>query len=76
MYLVAKKTGDCGCIAYQTQHGKKLADLVKKLNHDVGKYGVQLVSVSRPEAYGEYAPYVFADNEDLFYKMVLELFTV
>lgn len=38
------------CYAY----GKHLVELKRELNKEVGYKGVQLVTISRPTAYGEY----------------------
>ena len=54
-YLVAKDTEKSGCIALKTVHGKHLAELKRKLNAQAD--GIQFVTISRPTAYGEYAPY-------------------
>ena len=40
------------------------------LNKEVGYKGVQLVTISRPTAYGEYAPYHFVDTEQEFQTLV------
>ncbi len=69
-YLIAKDTKEHGCIALKTKHGKHLAELVTSLNEIVGRKGVQLVTISRPTAYGEYAPYHFAETEVEFVKSV------
>jgi len=53
-YLVAKKFNDVGCLALQTSHGKHLADFKKKLIKAVGYDTIQLITISRPSAYGEY----------------------
>ena len=62
-YLVAKDRNAHGCFALKTTHGKHLVELKKELNREVGYKGVQLVTISRPTAYGEYAPYHFVDGE-------------
>ena len=45
-----------GSIAWQTTHGKQLAEfksgLIKKFGYD----RIQFVTISRPSAYGEYEP--------------------
>ena len=43
---------------------------VRKLNKAVGYKGVLLVTISRPTAYGEYAPYHFVDTEQEFQTIV------
>ena len=55
-YLVAKDRYAHGCIALKTTHGKHLVEMKRALNAAVGDKGVQLVTISRPTAYGEYAP--------------------
>ncbi len=72
-YLVAKDRNAHGCFALKTTHGKHLAEFKRKLNEIVGYKGVQLVTISRPTAYGEYAPYHFVDTEQEFEKLVIGL---
>jgi hypothetical protein len=45
-------------------------ELKRELNREVGYKGVQLVTISRPTAYGEYAPYHFVDTEQEFQTLV------
>ena len=35
----------------------------RRMNQQVASKGVQLVTISRPTAYGEYAPYTFIEDE-------------
>ena len=72
-YLIAKDKEKHGCYALKTTHGKHLAELKKKLNNEVGLKGIQLVTISRPSAYGEYAPYSFIENEEIFTKLVVSM---
>ena len=65
-YLVAKKADDIGSIALQTSHGQHLVDFKKKIIKEIGVENIQLVTVSRPSAYGEYEPYRFVDTEQEF----------
>ena len=65
-YLVAKKFGSVGCSALQTTHGQHLVELKKRIIDKVGTDKIQLVTISRPSAYGEYEPYHFCDTEDEF----------
>ena len=65
-YLVAKDRDAHGCFVLKTTHGKHLVELKRELNKAVGYKGVQLVTISRPTAYGEYAPYHFVDTEQEF----------
>ena len=69
-YLVAKDRFAHGCIALKTEQGTHLVELKHHLNSFVGDKGVQLVTISRPTAYGEYAPYKFAHSEEEFIRSV------
>lgn len=73
-YLIAKDRKSHGCLALKVTHGKNLVKLKKRLNKAVGYKGVQLVTISRPTAYGEYAPYQFVDTEQEFEQLVRERF--
>lgn len=75
-YLIAKDTKTHGCYALKTAHGKRLVQLKKELNAIVAHKGVQLVTISRPTAFGEYAPYQFASSEDEFRQKVITMGTV
>ena len=65
-YLVAKKAYGIGSIALQTSHGKHLVDFKKKIIKEIGVENIQLVTISKPSAYGEYEPYIFVDTEQEF----------
>ena len=69
-YLIAKDCDAHGCFAFKTTQGKHLVELKRELNEAVGYKGVQLVTISRPTAYGEYAPYHFVDTEEEFKVLV------
>lgn len=69
-YLIAKDRDSHGCYALKTNHGRHLVELKRELNRAVGYKGVQLVTISRPTAYGEYAPYHFVDTEQEFQTLV------
>ena len=45
----------------------------RRMNQQVAAKGIQLVTISRPTAYGEYAPYTFLDDENEFEKMVQKM---
>ena len=76
-YLVAKDRNAHGCFALKTTHGKHLVELKRELNKEVGYKGVQLVTISRPTAYGEYAPYHFVDDakKEQYGQVYVEKFT-
>lgn len=72
-YLIAKEFEKQGCIAVKTKHGKGLSATVEELNKKVADKGVQLVTISRPSAYGEYEPYEMIDTMDDFKQRVAAL---
>ena len=65
-YLIAKDKNGHGCYALKTVHGKALVELKRGLNKTAVPNGIQLVTISRPNAYGEYAPYHFVKDEAAF----------
>ena len=70
-YLIAKNKHTHGCYALKTTHGKHLVEMKEKLNTEESVMkGIQLVTISRPTAYGEYAPYHFVEDEQEFEKLV------
>lgn len=64
-YLIAKKFKESGCIAFKTKFGKELADFSNKLENEVND-DIQLVTITRPTAYGEYEPYHFVHSYEEF----------
>lgn len=72
-YVIAKERYAHGCITFETVHGKHLADLKWSLNEALGITGVEIMTISRPEAYGEYAPYRFVHSEEEFAAQVLAM---
>ena len=72
-YLVAKKVNSIGSLALQTSHGQYLVNFKKKIIAEVGFDKIQLVTISRPSAYGEYEPYQFVDTEQEFEQKVKAL---
>lgn len=72
-YLIAKNKNGHGCYALKTAHGPALVALKRGLNRDAVPKGIQLVTISRPNAYGEYAPYHFVKDEADFITVVHKL---
>lgn len=75
-YLVAKKADGIGSIAMKTEHGQALVAFKKHLYAQVISHDIQLVTISRPSAYGEYEPYTLVHEKDVFEEMVKNLSTV
>lgn len=72
-YLVAKNINHEGCIALRPSHGKHLSSFKRSLEKKLGYEKIQLVTISRPSAYGEYEPYSFVDTEKDFETAVEKL---
>lgn len=65
-YLIAKDINDAGSVALKTTHGKHLSKFKRMLESKIGYDRIQLVTISRPSAYGEYEPYNFVDTKEEF----------
>lgn len=63
-YVVAKDINKQGCVAFKTRLGKELSALMRELNELAPRRGIQIAVISRPTAYGEYAPYSFAKSQE------------
>ena len=69
-YLIAKNIDDVGCVALKTTHGKHLSEFKRSIEEKVGYEKIQLVTISRPSAYGEYEPYRFVESKEEFFMAV------
>ena len=72
-YMIAKHIDEVGCIALKTIHGQHLSDFKRRIEKKVGYEKIQLVTISRPSAFGEYEPYHFVDSEAEFEKKVINM---
>ena len=53
--------------------GKELSNYTKELNDAISKDGIQIIVISRPTAYGEYAPYKIVNSKEELKRLVLEM---
>lgn len=72
-YLVAKDFNKQGCLAVRAESGKALAHLVSYLGRKTLDKGIQILTLSDPNIYGEYKPYTFAKDESEFISKVLNM---
>ncbi|ORU01120.1 hypothetical protein D081_0568 [Anaerovibrio sp. JC8] len=72
-FLIAKDFNKPGCVALQMRGGAELVELKKKLNSKVDISRIQLVTISRPSAFGEYEPYDFVSNSQEFEERVIDM---
>lgn len=66
-YLVAKRINKTGCIALQTERGEEMAKFANRIEERLG-YDIEIITISRPTAYGEYEPYHFVSSYEEFEK--------
>lgn len=66
-YLIAKRFKKSGCVALQAEAGEKMAQFADALQEKLG-YDIQIITISRPTAYGEYEPYNFVNSYEEFSK--------
>ena len=71
-YLIARRTDAMGCVAFRTEAGKKMAKFARKLQEVVG-VEVEIITISRPSAFGEYEPYRFVHSYEEFEKEAKKL---
>lgn len=66
-YLVAKRINKTGCIALQTEPEEDMAKFANRIQERLG-YDIEIITISRPTAYGEYEPYHFVSSYEEFEK--------
>ena len=66
-YLVAKRINKTGCIALQTEPGEEMAKFADRIQERLG-YDIEIITISRPTAYGGYEPYRFVISYEEFEK--------
>lgn len=69
-YLIAKKFDQPGCLAVSVEPGKELAELVSEMGRKYLDMGIQILTLSNPETFGEYKPYRFVETLDAFIEKV------
>lgn len=66
-YLIAKRMNKPGCIALQTEPGEEMAQFADRIQERLG-YNIEIITISRHTAYGEYEPYRFVSSYEEFEK--------
>ena len=72
-YLVAKDANQHGCFAFPTTAGPELVELKRYLAKHSKIEWLQLFTISRPAAYGEYAPYTIIKDKNAFIEAGLSM---
>ena len=66
-YLSAKRMNKTGCVALQTEPGEEMAKFADEIQERLG-YDIEIITISRPTAYGKYEPYHFVNSYEEFEK--------
>lgn len=66
-YLIAKRMNKTGCVALQTEPGEEMAKFADEIQERLG-YDIEIITISRPTAYGKYEPYHFVNSYEDFEK--------
>lgn len=72
-FLIAKKFNKKGSLAFQIEHGKKLASLSSYLTLASLEHDVQIITLNNLDAYKKYAPYTVITDEDDFIDKVINI---
>jgi hypothetical protein len=72
-YLIAKRLNDKGCLSVKVERSRALASLVSYLSLKTLDKGIEVLTVSNREIWGEYAPYTSIDSEAEFVQRVLAM---
>lgn len=70
-YIVVKDFNNIGCIAFGTNIASKFLSLSEYIE-DLCSDKLQVVVLNNPEAYGEYKPYTFIEDELNFIQEVFK----
>lgn len=70
VYLVVKNSKENGSIAFKTVLGEALAQLKHQVSEITENNKIEIITISRPEAYGEYSPYKIMNTKEEFIKEV------
>lgn len=66
-YLIAKRMNKTGSVALQTEPGEEMAKFADEIQERLG-YDIEIITISRPTAYGKYEPYHFVNSYEEFEK--------
>lgn len=66
-YLIAKRMHKTGCVALQTEPGEEMAKFADEIQERL-EYDIEIITISRPTAYGKYEPYHFVNSYEEFEK--------
>lgn len=72
-FLIARNYLGHGCLAYPTHHGTELVELKRYISDLSTSDHLELLTISRPVAYGEYAPYTIVEDKDEFIRLALQI---
>lgn len=70
VYLIVRNNREIGSIAFKTVLGEALAQLKHQVSEITEKSKIEIITISRPEAYDEYSPYRIMGTKEEFIKEV------
>lgn len=73
MYIVVKDCNKQGCICFKCPNKDLWVSLPRMLEDAVDVYRIEIIGLSDPNIYGEYAPYRFIDDLGDFIKEALSM---
>lgn len=71
-YIVAKMFNEKGCLCYKCKTDKEMLSLPDYLEL-IRKKGMQIVLLNNTEIYGEYAPYTYVNDLEVFIRAVADV---
>ena len=71
-YIIAKRFKQPGCVAFKTEFGKALSQFSRRLQNELNN-DIEIVTISSPEGYGEYAPYRYVSSYQEFYQEAIKM---
>ena len=73
LYIIARKSDEIGCVALKAKPDSAVAALVTYLALRMLDKGIEILTLSNPDIYGEYKPYHYVENEKDFINCVFEM---
>jgi hypothetical protein len=73
LFIIAKVFGRAGCLVTELKDNNQLGDVVNYLEERIQSDKIQIVTLTNPDAYGEYQPYFAIETVDAFIDFVLDV---
>ena len=73
MWVIAKSAEKCGSLAVQMSDGGEVVRLKRECNRICTNCTMEIMTISRPSAWMEYAPFEVIDTPDRFRRRLCEM---